>query len=199
MPSNCYQVIVVKCHSNRHIFLINSKMAEILYGHSVSHQIISTFQWFSVPSNHLNFSVMQTLQWFSVSSNHLNFSVMHTLQWFSVSSHHTDFLSFSLSSASVCHQIIYTMLRLNMHSHHVVLELLVTGWAYIKTCPPAMHLQTTLAHHLFIYTLPTHYPFQNAHRPQLTIFLVLMTYGRRCWVYPDTDPSGYVGFYILIS
>jgi hypothetical protein len=28
-----------------------------------------------------------------------------------------------------------------------------------------MHLQTTLAHHLFIYTLPTHYPLENASLP----------------------------------
>jgi hypothetical protein len=28
-----------------------------------------------------------------------------------------------------------------------------------------MHLQTTLTHHLFIYTLPTHYPFLNASLP----------------------------------
>jgi hypothetical protein len=42
------------------------------------------------------------------------------------------------------------------------LELPVTGWAYIKTCPPAMQHQPTLTHHLFIYTQPTHYASENA-------------------------------------
>jgi hypothetical protein len=29
MSSNCYHVIIVKCHSNRSIFLVNSKMTVI--------------------------------------------------------------------------------------------------------------------------------------------------------------------------
>jgi hypothetical protein len=33
----------------------------------------------------------------------------------------------------------------------------------------------------------------------VTISFLLTTYGRRCWVCPQHDPNGFVGFYILIS
>jgi hypothetical protein len=37
----------------------------------------------------------------------------------------------------------------------------------MKTCPLTMHLHTILMHHLFIYTLPTHYTLEHAllHNP----------------------------------
>jgi hypothetical protein len=49
--------------------------------------------------------------------------------------------------------------------HRAFLELPITGWAYIKTCPPAMQLQTTLAHNLFIYMQPTRHASENASLP----------------------------------
>jgi hypothetical protein len=183
-------VIVVKCHLSRHIFLANSKITKIHCRHAVCHQIILLF-------SDADFAVIHTLQWFSVSSYHTDFSIIHPFQYLSVSSNHLHYDA-----------IKYAFCR-------AFLELPVTGWAYIKTCPPAIQLQTTLAHHLFIYTQPTHYASENnslsAPRMERASILPLLTtskndhlfraatYRRRCWVCPDTDASGYVGFYISIS
>jgi hypothetical protein len=122
MTGHCYQATIVKCHSNRHVFVSTSKMVEILY-------------------SGVDFVVTQC--------------VIKSLRNFSGS----DFVvaqcvikSSTLCSDYIC---IYPMSYFNY-------PLL---WAYIKICPPAMHLHTSLTYYHFIYTLLTHYPLEYASLP----------------------------------
>jgi hypothetical protein len=114
-------------------------MVEILWSHVVCHQIISTFQWCRLCSD--SYFIVR------VSSYHIDFSVIHPFQCLSVSSNH------------------FHSIEIKYAFHYAFLEIPVTGWAYIKTCPHAMQIQTTLTQHLFIYTQLTHYASENASLP----------------------------------
>jgi hypothetical protein len=94
----------------------------------------------SIPSKWQRWSaVMQTLLYPSVWSNHMAFVTIQTLQWFSVSSNHLQFVVRT-----------YAFNNLNLASTtHLLL------WAYIKTCPPTMHLHTSLTHYRFPHALPS--------------------------------------------
>jgi hypothetical protein len=117
---------------------------------------------------------------------------------------------FRLKSGSVCRQIRYNSQWLNMHLLSCLLQLTVALSLY-KDMPSwnaSSHFTHTLSlhsrTHLFNmsrYLLPAwnERPFYHCQRwAKMTIFLVPIMYGRRCWVCLDTDLSGYVGFYISI-
>jgi hypothetical protein len=151
MSSNCYQVIVVKCHSVFHQIISTFQWCR-LYSGSVCHQIISTFQSLNMHWQGYNeawrvtkkaTNVKQNLQWLSVSSNHIDFLAIQPFQCLSVSSNHLHYVVIKyafplcLSSTTHCRMSLY------------------------KDMP----LQTGLTHHLFIYMLPTHYPLEHASLP----------------------------------
>jgi hypothetical protein len=160
----------MKCLSIKPIFVSISKMAEIL-------------------CSDVDFTVPQCV----VKSSHL-------LQWF------------RLWSGSVCCQIIYSLQWLYMHLMHCVLlepPIALSLYKDMSSHNASSHFIHTLStpSHTTIVNMP-HYlipvwnerPFYHCRqRVKLTTSLEPSTYGRRCWVCPDTNPSGAVGLSISIS
>jgi hypothetical protein len=121
-------------------------------------------------------------------------------------------LWFRLWSDSVCCQILYCLQWVHMHlMHHVLLEPLVAMSLYkdMYSSNASSHFTHTLSTplHTTVVNMPRYLiPAWNEHPfchccqwAKLTTSLEPSTYGRRCWVCPDTDPSGTVGIYISIS
>jgi hypothetical protein len=160
----------MKCLSIKHIFVSISKMTDIIY-------------------NDADFTVPQCV-----------IKSFYLLQWF------------RLWSGSVWCQIIYNLEWLNVHlMHHVLLESPVAMSLYkdMSSYNASSHFTHTLStpSHTIVVNIP-HYlipawnerPFYRCRqRAKLTTSLDPSTYGRRCWVCPDTNPSGVVGLSIFIS
>jgi hypothetical protein len=112
---------------------------------------------------------------------------------------------------SVCHQIIYSSQWLNMHLHSCLLQLTIAMSLYKDM--PSKNASSNFTHTLslhsrtILFNMPSYLlpawnerPFFHSQwQAKMTISLVPTTYGMTCWVCPNTDPSGYIGYYISIS
>jgi hypothetical protein len=109
-------------------------------------------------------------------------------------------------------QIIYILQWLHMHLMQRVLlqpPIFMRLYKDMSSCNASSNLTHTPStnSHTTVVNMPRYlipawnkHPFYRYHqRAKLTTSLELHTYGRRCWVCPDTDPSGIVGLYISIS
>jgi hypothetical protein len=105
---------------------------------------------------------------------------------------------------------MYSSQGLNMHLLSCLIQLTIAMSLY-KDMPSwntSSHFTHTLSLHsrthifnMSCYLLPAWNEHPLCHCQwwaKMTISLMPTTHGRRCWGCPDTDPSGYVGFYLLI-
>jgi hypothetical protein len=119
---------------------------------------------------------------------------------------------FRLWSASVWRQIIYNLEWLHMQLvHRILLEPPVAMRLYnnMSSYNASSHLTHTLStpSHTTVVNMPRYLilawnerPFWRCHqRAKLTTSLEMSTYGKRCWVCPDTNASGTIGLSIFIS
>jgi hypothetical protein len=119
---------------------------------------------------------------------------------------------FWLWSRSVWHQIIYNLEWLHMHlMHRVLLEPPVAMSLYkdMSFCNSSSHFTHTLStpSHTTVVNMPRYLipvwherpSYRCRQRANVTTSLEPSTYGRKCWVCPDTNPSGDVDLSIFIS
>jgi hypothetical protein len=149
----------------------------------------------------LNLSLSVSLKWLSINQSvpQCVIKSFRLLQWF------------RLWSVSVWHQIIYNLVWLHIHLiHRVLLEPTVAMSLYkdMSSCNASSHFSHALStpSHTIDglmprYLIPTwnERPFCHCRQwAKLSTSLEPSTYERRCWVCPDTNPSGVVGLSIFI-
>jgi hypothetical protein len=169
MPHNCYQLIVMKCHSNRPIFVSTSKIAEILYS-DVD---------FTVPQCVIKSSCL--LQWFRLCSGSVCHQIIYTSQWVHMHLHHVLFqppVVMSLyKDTSTCNASSHFTHAISLNSRTILLNMpryLIPAWNEHPFC-------------------------RCDQRAKLATSVVLTTYRWRCWVCSDTTTNGDVSFSISIS